>query len=69
MTPPKLVPWPPINLVALWTTISAPCSIGLNRYGVPNVLSTTTGNPCFLAIALIASISGISLLGFPKVSK
>ena len=43
MTPPKLVPWPPINLVALWTTISAPCSIGLNRYGVPNVLSTGKG--------------------------
>ena len=33
------------NFVAECTTISAPCSMGLNRYGVPKVLSTTTGKP------------------------
>jgi len=31
MTPPMLVPWPPIHLVAEWTTMSAPCSIGRQR--------------------------------------
>jgi hypothetical protein len=27
-TPPMVVPCPPIHLVADWTTMSAPCSIG-----------------------------------------
>ena len=49
--------------------MSAPCSIGRIRYGVPNVLSTTTGSPCLCAISAIASRSGISLLGFPNVSR
>ena len=60
MTPPRVVPWPPINFVAECTTISAPCSIGRIRYGVPKVLSTTTGMPCLCAISAIASISGMS---------
>ena len=46
MTPPIVVPCPPMNLVAEWITISAPCSIGLKRYGVPNVLSITNGMLC-----------------------
>ena len=28
-----VVPWPPRNFVAEWTTMSAPCSIGRSRYG------------------------------------
>ena len=39
MMPPMEVPWPPRNLVAEWTTISAPCSIGRQRYGEAMVLS------------------------------
>ena len=31
ITPPILVPCPPMNLVAEWITISAPCSNGLKR--------------------------------------
>ena len=47
----------------------APCSNGWKRYGVPNVLSTITGSPCFFAIAEIASRSGMSAFGFPNVSR
>ena len=39
--PPVTSPWPPMYLVALWTTRSAPCSTGRSRYGEANVLSTT----------------------------
>ena len=28
--PPRVVPWPPTNLVSEWTTISAPCSMGFS---------------------------------------
>src|SRR6202000_537926 len=45
-TPPVDVPWPPMNLVAEWITMSAPHSIGRHRYGVANVLSTTRGSSC-----------------------
>ena len=31
MTPPMEVPWPPIHLVADWTTMSAPKSMGRDR--------------------------------------
>ena len=31
ITPPSVVPCPPMNLVAEWITISAPYSIGLTR--------------------------------------
>ena len=31
MTPAITVPWPPMNLVAEWTTTSAPCSMGRHR--------------------------------------
>ena len=33
------------------------------------VLSMTSGRPCLSAISAMASISGMSLLGFPRVSK
>ena len=67
--PPSVVPCPPINFVAECITISAPCSIGRTRYGVANVLSTTSAMPCLCAIFATASISGISLFGFPSVSR
>ena len=38
-TPAMEVPCPPMNLVAEWTTMSAPHSIGRQRYGEANVLS------------------------------
>ena len=68
MTPPNEEPCPPMNFVAECTTISAPCSIGLIRYGVPNVLSITSGILCACAILAIASISTTSELGLPSVS-
>ena len=41
-TPPTLSLWPFRNFVVLWTTRSAPKSIGRCTYGLANVLSTTT---------------------------
>ena len=50
ITPPMLVPCPPIHFVADSTTILAPYSIGRQRYPhAPNVLSTTRGKPCLTA--------------------
>ena len=43
------MPWPPMNLVAEWTTIVAPQSIGRQRYGVAKVLSTMSGMRCAAA--------------------
>ena len=57
-----------MNFVAECTTISAPYSIGLTRYGVANVLSITSGILCACAISAIFSISTTSELGFPNVS-
>jgi len=68
ITPPIVVPCPPINLVAECITISAPYSIGRIRYGVPNVLSITSGILWACAISAIASISVTSELGLPSVS-
>src|SRR5699024_8837370 len=42
-TPPIVVPCPPKNFVAEWMTMSAPCSIGRDRYGVAMVASTMRG--------------------------
>ena len=41
-TPPTLSLWPFRNFVVLWSTRSAPNSIGRCTYGLANVLSTTT---------------------------
>ncbi len=43
--PPIEVPWPPSHLVSEWTTMSAPCSMGRQRYGVEKVESTMSGSP------------------------
>ena len=67
-TPPIEVPCPPMNLVAECTTMSAPCSIGLIRYGVGIVLSTIRGMPASWAMAATASKSSVSSLGLPTVS-
>ena len=44
------LPCPDKNLVVECTIKSAPCSKGLQRYGVANVLSTMNGTLCFCAI-------------------
>jgi len=62
------VPWPPINFVAEWMTISAPCSIGRNKYGVAKVLSTSSGIPFLWASAATASTSTMVEFGLPSVS-
>ena len=61
-----VVPCPPMNFVAECTTISAPYSIGRTRYGVANVLSTTSGILCSCAIFATVSISTTSEFGLPK---
>ena len=63
-----LVPWPPMNLVAEWMTMSAPHSIGRHRYGVANVLSTISGSSCSCAMAATASMSSTFPAGLPIVS-
>jgi hypothetical protein len=70
MTPPMVVPCPPIHFVALAVTMSAPCSIGLHRKpAAPNVLSTTSGTPWAWAMSAIRSKSGMLKRGLPIVSK
>ena len=54
MTPPMEVPWPPMNLVAECTTMSAPCSMGVTDTGVAKVLSTISGMPASWAISATA---------------
>ena len=66
--PPIEVPWPPMNLVAEWITMSAPWSKGRSRKGVGIVLSTTSGIPASCAIFETAAKSSVSSLGFPTVS-
>ena len=68
ITPPIEVPWPPMNFVAEWITMCAPCSNGRHRYGVANVLSITSGTPASSAMAAQAAISSTSMRGFPIVS-
>jgi hypothetical protein len=67
MTPPMLVPWPPMYFVAEATMMSTPCSIGATR-PIPTVLSTMKGTPAAWAILAIASKSGTSSFGLPIVS-
>src|SRR3979409_869776 len=63
-----LEPWPPIHFVAECSTTSAPCSIGLLRKGVANVLSTTSGTPAACATSATARRSDTSSPGLPMVS-
>ena len=67
-TPPRVTPWPPMNLVAECITMSAPRSIGLDRNGVPNVLSISSGTPISWAIVATAGMSRTSIRGLPIVS-
>ena len=66
--PPMLVPWPPMNLVVLWTTTFAPHSTGRNRYGVAKVLSIISTMLYFFAIADTSSIGKTAMSGLPSVS-
>ncbi len=43
MMPPSVVPWPPMNFVNEWITMSAPYSTGRTSIGVATVLSTISG--------------------------
>ena len=59
---------PPMNLVAEWSTMSAPHSIGRHRYGVANVLSTISGSSLSCAMAATVSMSSTFPAGLPIVS-
>ena len=61
--PPIVFPWPFKAFVAECTTISAPNLIGLNKYGVANVLSTIRGILCSWASSASASIPLMTALG------
>ena len=69
MTPPIVVPCPPMNFVSEWTTMSAPYSIGRSRIGVATVLSTISGTPCLWAILASASMSQMFPAGLPTLSQ
>ena len=64
MTPPSVVPCPPIYFVALLDIISAPWSNGLTD-PIPTVLSAINGIPFLWAISDNTSKSGMSSFGFP----
>ena len=49
--------------------MSAPHSIGRQRYGVANVLSTSSGTPCSCAMPATASMSSTLPPGLPIVSQ
>ena len=68
MMPPIEVPWPPMNLVAEWTTMSAPCSKGRMSHGLATVLSTMSGTPTSWATSETPRMSRMSLRGLPMVS-
>ena len=60
-----VVPCPPMYFVNECTTMSAPCSIGLNKYGDGTVLSTISGILCLCATRAISGISTTLAAGFP----
>jgi hypothetical protein len=68
-TPPIEVPWPPMNFVAECTTMSAPWSMGRQRYGEAAVLSTMNGTPASRATAATAAMSITLMAGLPSVSE
>ena len=65
--PPIELPWPPIHLVKEWTTIAAPCLIGLQVIGAA-VLSTIRGIPNSLPNEATSSIGKTFNFGFGSVS-
>ena len=56
--------WPPRYFVVEWTTTSAPSSSGRCRYGVANVLSTTSIAPTSCAASAAARMSTMFSSGF-----
>ena len=60
--------WPPIYLVRLWLTISAPSSNGLVLMGVANVLSTTSETPVPFRASAIFFMSKHLSVGLVGVS-
>ena len=68
-TPAVRLPCPPRYLVALWTTMSAPCSSGRQRREVAKVLSTITPIPRSFAISMILPPSETIKSGFVTGSK
>jgi hypothetical protein len=69
MTPPMDVPWPPMNLVAELTVMSAPHSMGRESAGEGVVLSMMSGRPFACAICARRSMSMMSSFGLPTVSE
>ena len=67
-TPATVSPCPLMYLVAECSTISAPCSMGLDRYGLRNVLSTINVNSCLSANERNAAISEMYIFGLVTVS-
>ena len=55
---------PPRYFVVEWTTMSAPRSSGVCRYGVANVLSTTSRAPAAWAASATAAMSTMFSSGF-----
>jgi hypothetical protein len=68
MIPPIEVPCPPMNLVAEWTTTSAPHARGWHRYGDVTVLSIKSGTLFACATSATPSKSSTSFLGLPTLS-
>ena len=68
ITPPIVVPWPPMNLVVECRTMFAPHSNGRHRYGVAKVLSITSGMRFSCAIAATSSNGNTLIRGLPSVS-
>ena len=62
--PPTTSEWPPRYFVVEWRTMSAPRSSGVWRYGVANVLSTTSSAPAARAAAATAAMSTTFSSGF-----
>mmetsp|Transcript_42078 Transcript_42078/g.85913 ORF Transcript_42078/g.85913 Transcript_42078/m.85913 type:complete len:240 (-) Transcript_42078:310-1029(-) len=68
MHPPMALPCPEMNFVVEWITMSAPCSMGLHRYGVPRVLSTNRGTPTSWAASARAFRSDTTPPGLVRLS-
>ncbi len=66
--PPITSEWPPRYFVVEWRTASAPRASGCWRYGVANVLSTTTCAPTACAASDAAAMSTMLSAGFVGVS-
>ncbi|MNI59289.1 hypothetical protein D3C73_1144460 [compost metagenome] len=68
-TPPMQRPWPSMNLVAEWNTMSAPSLSGCCSAGVLKQLSTTSMAPRAWAISASAAMSTSSASGLEGDSR